>query len=116
MLIRIKDLRAQTIIGVNDWERSELQEVCVNIEFEFDGQSAAESDDLSEAVDYASLTQSIVAGLGQWKFFLLEKLASEILAIIMADARVEQATVEVDKPGAIPQARSVSATVSAKRT
>lgn len=116
MLIRIKNLRARTIIGVHDRERIEPQEIRVNIELEFAGQSAAESDDLDAAVDYASLSDQIVQALSQWRFSLLEKLATEILNLIMSDQRVLSATVEVDKPDAIAAAEAVSATVSAERS
>ena len=106
----------QAIIGVNDWERTQRQEIFVNIELEFDGQGAAESDDLHEAIDYSALSTQITKAVGGWKFFLLEKLSSEILNLVMSDARVLSASVEVIKPGAIESADSVSVTTSAQRS
>ena len=44
MIIRIKNLRLRTIIGVYEWERQQAQEIVLNIELEFDGTRAAASD------------------------------------------------------------------------
>ena len=40
MKIRIKNLTLKTIVGLNDWEQKEAQEVIINIELEFDGKKA----------------------------------------------------------------------------
>ena len=113
--IHIKNLRVRTIIGVNDWERNTPQDVLVNVEFEFDAAAAAESDDLRHAVDYAALSERITALVKDSRFFLLEKLASEILKLVVADDRVQSASVMVEKPAAIPAAESVSVTASGSR-
>ena len=116
MWIHIRKLRVQTIIGVNDWERNTPQDVVVNVEFEFDGDATGESEDLKQAVDYAALSERIVEMVKDSRFFLLEKLVSEILKLVMADDRVQSASVMVEKPTAIPAAESVSVTASASRT
>ncbi|HDY64930.1 MAG TPA: dihydroneopterin aldolase, partial [Phycisphaerae bacterium] len=95
--------------------RNTPQDVLVNIEFEFDGAAAAESDDLPQAVDYAALSECITTLVKDSHFFLLEKLASEILKLVMADDRVQSASVMVQKPAAIPAAESVSVTASESR-
>ena len=106
----------QAIIGVNDWERTEPQEIFVNVELEFNGQAAADSDDLNEAIDYSALSKRITEAVGGWRFFLLEKLSSEILNLIMSDEKILSAWVEVIKPGAIKSADSVSVTTFAERS
>ena len=88
----------------------------MNVEFEFDGVAAGESDGLRQAVDYAALSERITSLAKDSHFFLLEKLASEILKLVMADDRVQSASVTVEKPAAIPAAESVSATASGSRT
>lgn len=115
MLIRIKNLRLRTIIGVNEWERTQAQEVVVNVEMEFDGTAAAGSDDLADTIDYKSLKRRIMERVEASSFFLLEKLASEILRIVTAEPRVIRATVEVDKPAALRFADSVSVVCSGGR-
>lgn len=116
MLIHIKNLGMQAIVGVNDWERTKPQRIFVNIELEFDGQRAADSDDLHEAIDYSALSKQITEAVEGWRFFLLEKLSTEILNLVMSDQRVLSGRVEVIKPGAIKSADSVSVTTSAERS
>jgi D-erythro-7,8-dihydroneopterin triphosphate epimerase len=49
------------------------------------------------------------------QFMLLEKLASEVLELVMENELVCQAKVEVDKPHALRFADSVSVSMSASR-
>ena|SRR3989338_7432688 len=108
MIARIKNLRLRTIIGIFDWERTEKQDVIINAEIEFDGAKAANSDDIKDTVDYKTMNKKIIEAVESSKFFLLEKLADTILKIIMEDRKVIKAKVEVDKPGALRFADSVS--------
>jgi dihydroneopterin aldolase len=115
MMIRINNLRLQAIVGVYDWEKLGPQDIRVDIELDVDGQAAAASDDLADAVDYAALCDKITEAVSGWRFALLEKLAWEILKIALDDKRVGAAAVEIFKPAALPQAESVSVKVSAER-
>jgi len=115
MVIRIKNLRLRAIIGVDEWERHNRQEIVVNIEAESDGTKASLSDDINDAVDYSALERHLVAEVENTKFFLLEKLADFILNIVMKDSRIVRAAVEVDKPHALRFADSVSVTASRQR-
>ena len=115
MIVKIKNLRLRAIIGVNEWERIAPQEVVLNIELEYDASKAAASDAIADAVDYHALKQRILEGVEKSNFLLLEKLAGHVLGIVMSDARIARATVEIDKPHALRFADSVSVTASAKR-
>lgn len=53
-----------------------------------------------------------MATIEKSKGYLLEKLAARILKEIMADSRVRQATVRLDKPHAIGEAKGVSVEMS----
>lgn len=115
MLIRIKNLRLRTVIGVNDWERELRQDVIINIEMEFDGSKAVQSDDIADTVDYKLLKRKIIQRVETSSFQLIERLASEILDLVLEDKRVMRAMVEVDKPHALRYADSVSVVVEKKR-
>jgi len=115
MRIRIKNLRLRAIVGVYEWERTHPQDVVVNVELEFDGAAAARSDDLADTVDYASLHRRIVERVEGSSFFLLEKLAAEVLGLVLAADGVQAATVEIDKPRALHRAEAVSVVVSGSR-
>ena len=115
MVIRIKNLRLRTIIGTNDWERDNLQDVIINLEVEFDGSQVAETDRLDDTIDYKELKRRIIEVVEGSRFYLLDKLASHILRIVMEDKKIQRATVEVDKPHALRYADSVSVCCSAER-
>jgi D-erythro-7,8-dihydroneopterin triphosphate epimerase len=108
MLIRIKNLRLRTIIGVEDWERRDKQDVVVNAEIEVDASRAAESDDLTKTVDYKTITKDIIRAVEGSDFRLLETLAQHVLKIILQHEGVLAVRVEVDKPHALRFADSVS--------
>ena len=115
MLIRLKNLRLRTVIGVYDWERQDKQDVIINIEIDFDGAKAGQSDKLEDTINYKAIKQRVIAEVENARYFLIEKLATRILEIVMSEPKVRRATVEVDKPRALRFTDSVSVTVSARR-
>jgi len=113
--IKIKNLRLKAIIGTNPEEREVPQEVVLNVTFEYDTRNAALSDRLEDAVNYHTLSKRIGELVERSRFFLLEKLANEVLTLILAEPRIEKASVEIAKPAALKRADSVSLTASRSR-
>ena len=113
--ILIRDLRARTVIGVEDDERSDAQEVLVNVVLEVDTRQAAASDDIADTVNYATVAKEIMALAAAARFHLVEALAGEIARICLAHRGVLAAVVRVDKPGAVRQARSVGVEIRRAR-
>lgn len=114
--IRITDLRLRAIIGTNDWEREEKQDIVVNIVFEYNAAKAGASDDLRHAVDYKEMTEAVIKEVEAVQFSLLEKIADIILKIVMRFPAVERASVRVDKPRALRFVDSVSVELDRDRT
>ena len=98
--IQIRDLLLRTIIGINDEERRDRQDVLINIVLYADLRRAGASDDIEDAVNYRTLTKRVIKLVEESQFFLVEKLAAEIAAICLEDPRVERVQVRVEKPGA----------------
>jgi len=105
--IQIKDLLLRTIIGINDEERRDCQDVLINIVLYVDTRPAGDSDSIEDAVNYRTIAKDVIQRVEASKFRLVEKLAAEIAASCLEDARVEQVRVRVEKPGALRFARSV---------
>jgi D-erythro-7,8-dihydroneopterin triphosphate epimerase len=112
--IHIKDLLLRTIIGINDEERRNKQDVLINITLYTD-HSAAASDNIADTINYRTLAKQTTQLVENSQFFLVEKMALEIVALCLADPRVERAVVTVEKPGAVRFARSVGVTVDRVR-
>lgn len=113
--IRITDLKLKTIIGTNDWEREEKQEIIINISFDFDARRASRSDDIRDTVDYKALKKKIMVFVESSRDYLLEKLVEDVLDLVMADKKVRAAAVRIDKPNALRFAKSVSVESIRKR-
>ena len=113
--IRITDLRLRAIIGTNDWERDNLQDIVINIAIDYDAQKAARSDKLHDTVDYKTITKNIIKEVESSHFFLLETLCYKILQIVFENPKVKKAFVRVDKPLALRFADSVSVELSQSR-
>lgn len=112
MIIRIKNLRLQTIIGIYEKERLEKQEVRIHAEIHFDGKAASKSDRIEDTVDYHAIYLEIIEHVENSQHQLLEKMAQEILTLIQKYPKVTQAKVEIEKPAALPRAESVSVEAS----
>jgi len=108
MTIQIKNLRLRTVIGVDQWEREHLQDIIVNVAMDYDGAKAANSDDLTDTIDYKAVKRRIMDAVENSSFHLVERLVQCILELVMEDANVQAATVEIDKPQALRFADSVS--------
>src|SRR5690606_14023452 len=114
-VIEIKDLLLRTIIGVNPEERINRQDVLINIALFADIRAAGHSDDITETVNYKSVTKRVIAPVEQSQFRLVEKLAEQVAAACLEEPRVERVRVSVEKPGAVRFARSVVVTIERSR-
>lgn len=110
--IRITNLTLRTIIGANEWERSKKQEIVINLWIHVNAEKAVQTDDLADTFDYKTAKRNVIALVENSKYKLLEKLAHEVLNVIMVDPRALGATVRVDKPHALRFADSVSVEMS----
>ncbi len=113
MIIRIKNLHIPAVVGVHAWEHDAPQPVVINVELDYDASEAAKSDSLKHSVDYQFVTQTISETVRATHFHLLERMADELLDVIMRDDRITRMKIEIDKPNALALAGSVS--VSAER-
>ena len=113
--IQIKDLRLRTIIGINDEERRNLQEVLINITLYVDTRQAGLSDDIADAVNYRTITKELIAFVEDSSFYLVEKMVAEIAYLCLENKQVERVQVSVEKLGALRFARSVGITIERGR-
>lgn len=105
--ILIEDLLVRCVLGVNDDERHEKQDIVINVTLAADLRAAGRSDRLEDAVDYRAIKKRIVAMTEQSNFFLVEALAERIADLCLEHPAVQQAQVRVEKPSALRFARSV---------
>lgn len=114
--IVIRNLRLRCIVGINDNERHQKQDVLLNIEMWADLSGAIRGDDVRETVDYKVVTKQIIGAVESSSYFLVETLASAVADICMSNGRVVRAKVLVEKPGALRFADSVGVEVTREKT
>jgi FolB domain-containing protein len=111
----IKDLLARGIIGINDWERENPQDILINIEVFTDTRRAGATDDIADGVNYRTLSKMIQQHAETARRFTVEALANDIVQICLKEKGVEKAIVRVEKPGAVRFAASVGVEVERSR-
>ncbi len=113
--ILIRDLAVRCILGINPDERSEKQEVLINIVLQADLRRAGHSDRMDDTVDYRSLKKKILALTENSQYYLVEALAEAIAAVCLDTAGVQAVQVTVEKPSALRFARSVGVEIFRER-
>ena len=111
----IKDLIARGIIGVNDWERENPQEILINIVAFTDTREAARKDDLENSVNYRTLAQKARAHAETAARFTVEALAGDLAELCLQDQAVSRVIVRVEKPGAVRFSSSVGVEIERSR-
>lgn len=113
--IEIHDLLLRCIVGINESERNNKQDILINIIMWADTRPAARSDNIDDAVNYRTVTKQIIEHVEASQYFLVERLVERIADICLRDERVQQVQVSLEKPGALRFARSVGVTITRTR-
>lgn len=113
--ILIRDLMVRCIVGINEDERREEQDVRINIVLYAGLRPAGRSDRIEDAVDYRSIKKRVVAMVQGSSYFLVEALAEAVASLCLEDRRVLAVRVRIEKPGALRFARSVGVEITRRR-
>ena len=103
----IEGLEVDTVIGAYDWERGIRQCLRLDLRFAWDNRLAAADDDLTLALDYASVSSRIQAFAEQAQFQLVETFAERLAAVLMDEFGIPWLHLKLTKPGAVPAASGV---------
>lgn len=95
--ILVTGLRVETRVGWTAEERAEPQAVLVDLDVETDATPSAESDDLADTVDYATLISEVARYVSAREARLLERLAVEVAEWVSAMKGVKRVSVEIAK-------------------
>ncbi len=113
--IQIKDLLLRTIIGIYDWERTNKQDVLINITVFTDLRKAGQSDDIHDSVDYKTIAKQVIAHVEAAQRQTVEALAADIARICLDRPGVPRVQVRVEKPCAVRFARSVGVEIERRK-
>lgn len=114
-IIRIKNLRLRTYIGIKPEEIANRQDIIINVEIHYPASQARHSKDIADALNYRTICKNIIHHVENNRFALLEKLTQDILHIASTPPEIRFAQVEIDKLHALRYSDSVSVTLSVCR-
>lgn len=95
--IQLRGLVASGYCGALPEEQERMQPLEVDLDVALDLGPAGQSDALDDTVDYGVLCAMVERIITTERFTLLERLASRIAEVALADDRVESVTVAVRK-------------------
>ena len=112
----ISDLRVDTVIGVNDWEREVEQTLYLDLELGIDTRACAESDDLSKSVDYAELSQFVADFIHQDPALLIETLGNRLVDALLEEySGLDSVGLTLRKPQALANAACTGIRIARQR-
>lgn len=95
--IYLRDIELHARIGLFEWEQHIEQKLLLSLTMQCDCAAPAREDDLTQGVDYGAVLRRVQAHVAASRVKLLETLAEQIAALILAEFAVQNVTVEVAK-------------------
>ncbi|WP_417536226.1 dihydroneopterin aldolase [Methylophaga sp.] len=99
--IFLNDLKIDTIIGIYDWERHAQQTLTFDLEMDWDIRKAAETDDISNTLDYGAIAQKIVNFVKASDYQLIETLAEDLTQMLLTEFSIPKLKLTLSKPVAL---------------
>ncbi|MCB9098227.1 MAG: dihydroneopterin aldolase [Anaerolineales bacterium] len=114
--IFVRDLLIRGILGVNPDERTNPQDIMVNFTLWVDTRAAGQSDNITDSVNYKTITKAIINHVEGSKPYLVERLVADLAQVCFdTNLRVQAVEMTVEKPTALRFARSVGVTIYRER-
>ncbi|XXQ68488.1 dihydroneopterin aldolase [Neisseriaceae bacterium B1] len=104
--IFLHGMKAETLIGVYDWERTQTQTLVFDLDIAMP-QAVADNDDIAQTIHYGDVCQRLRDELKERNFLLLESLAEYTTALILDEFNASWVRVKIVKPGILPNVREV---------
>lgn len=99
--IRIKNLRLRCLIGFNEHELKDKQDVVITMDIYTDLKKGGMTDNPDDILNYRTVNKAVIKHVEDSSYKTLEALATNIARVAIVDCGVEHLTVTVQKPGAL---------------
>ncbi len=114
-IVFVKDLRIDTVIGIYDWERTIRQVISIDLEMGTDIAAAANSDNISDTLDYKAVSKRVIHFVRNSEFELVEKLAEQIARIVLTEFNTPWLRLKLGKPGAVRGSAEVGVVIERRK-
>lgn len=106
-ILFLNELRVTTTIGIYAWEQAIKQPVVFNLELGIDTQRAAQSENIEDALDYATVAERLTQYISANQYQLLETLAEQAAQFLLQEFQLSWLRLRVSKPGAVANTKEV---------
>lgn len=113
--IFLRELSAEAVIGIFDWERQVKQTVVIDLEMQADIRRAALTDRIEDTLNYKAVAKRVLAFVEASEFQLVETLSERIAQLVLQEFAVEWVKVTLHKPGAIRHSKDVGVMIERTR-
>ncbi|CUA86689.1 MULTISPECIES: dihydroneopterin aldolase [Gulbenkiania] len=110
-IIFLREVRAETVIGVYDWERTAPQTIEIDLEIGIPSEAACHSDNIGDTIHYGVVVERLRRALAERHFLLIEALAEYIAGIIRDEFGAPWVKVAVTKLGILPGVKRVGVAI-----
>ncbi len=110
-IVFIRELKADTVVGIYDWERRIRQNVVLDLDMGTDIAKAAKSDRIQDTLDYKAVAKRVSQFVSAAEFQLVETLAEKVAELVMQEFKVRWVKVALHKPGAVSGSKSVGVVI-----
>ena len=107
-------MKADTLIGVYDWERQHKQTLILDLDIVLP-ENSHQDDNIEHTIHYGDVCQLIRQELADCDFKLLESLAEFVAQLIFEHYPTPQLRLRVSKAGVLPDVREVGIEIERHR-
>ena len=112
--IFLHGMKAETLIGVYDWERQHPQTLILDLDITLP--HTVQQDDIAQTIHYAEVCETVRRELKQHNFKLLESLAEYVAQLILNDFQAALVRVRIVKAGILPDVKEVGVEIERSQT
>jgi dihydroneopterin aldolase len=102
--VLIRGLACHCIVGILDFERLTSQALLLDLELSADFRRIEHPKDYANIVDYGAVSAEVKAKVEAGEYLLLETLADDVCADLLARYPITSVTLEIRKPEAVEAA------------
>ncbi|KZE32840.1 dihydroneopterin aldolase [Crenobacter luteus] len=106
-IIFLREVRADTIIGVYEWERQAPQAIELDLEIGIPSEVPCHTDNIGDTIHYGVVVDRLRRALAEQHFLLIEALAEYIAKVIREEFGAPWVRVAVTKLGILPGVKRV---------
>lgn len=114
-IIFIDDLRLTTLIGIYPREKAVPQTIEMSLQIGSSTESAGNSDDIGDTIDYAEVVKRLRSELDVQHFNLLEKLAEFVAKLLIEEFGATWVRVSIAKLGMMRGVRRVGVIIERRK-